>query len=90
MNVKSWNGTHIIIVPADGEQVRRHHKRRINKKWLKRYGVYHTKMKDDLIVVSTGIYGVQYVIMTRNTFNKVRNCEEWKKDLKVVEIDRRK
>ena len=49
----------------DGEQVRKHKKKRINKKWLKRYGTYRSLLKTDEIVVIDNA-----LLMTKGTYNK--------------------
>lgn len=55
----------IVDKHDDGEQVRKHKKKRINKKWLKRYGVYHSLLKTGEVVVFDNA-----LLMTKSTYNK--------------------
>ena len=69
-----------LIVPAypiviiqeheNGEQVRKHKKKRINKKWLKRYGTYWEKLDLGEIVLVDG-----QMLMSRRTYNKLKQME---------------
>ena len=69
-----------LIVPAypiviiqeheNGEQVRKHKKKRINKKWLKRYGAYWEKLDPGEIVLVDG-----QMLMSRRTYNKLKQME---------------
>ena len=70
-------GTVYIISEHDeGEQVRKHKKRRINKKWKKRYGVYHSPLKPGQIAITwNGI-----LLMTRPTYQKVKKILSQKTD----------
>lgn len=64
----------IIQEHEEGEQVRKHHKRRINKKWLKRYGVYGKQKlnKNEILILD----GVAY--MSRQHFRKLKKELNWK------------
>ena len=54
-------------------QRRRHHKKRINKKWLKRYGCIEiNKMPHNEVVMTDD--GVLW--MTKRTFEKIREVSE--------------
>ena len=68
-SIPTIGGLAIMIVcdHDNGEQRRRHRKRRINKKWLKRYGVYVEPMEPNQILVFGGC-----AIMSRKTYKKIR------------------
>lgn len=65
-----------LIVPAypiviiqehdNGEQVCKHKKKRINKKWLKRYGTYCEMLDPGEVVLVDG-----RLLMSRRTYNKL-------------------
>lgn len=59
----------IVIVQEheNGEQVRKHKKKRINKKWLKRYGTYWEKLDPGEVVLVDG-----QLLMSRRTYNKLK------------------
>lgn len=65
----------ITIVPIEiiGTQyfirARRHKKRRIDKKWLKRYG-YVARYKDDRVIVVDG-----EIFMSEQFFRKIKGVE---------------
>lgn len=69
------HGVPVIVIPDDGEQKKKHRKRRINKKWRKRYGVYHTGLKTGAAVIGDG-FGTPYkIIMSKTVFNNLkRKC----------------
>lgn len=72
-------GMQVIIVPEKKVQRKTHKKKRINKKWAKRYGYKHIKsMEDDNIYL---IPGHNQIIMNRNTYNNLKNA----KDIKDIE-----
>lgn len=58
----------IIQEHDEGEQVRKHHKRRINKKWLKKYGKYGKQKldKDQVLIFDDVVY------MSRTTFRRLK------------------
>lgn len=62
----------IVIVQEheNGEQVRKHKKKRINKKWLKRYGTYWEKLDPGEVVLVDG-----QLLMSRRTYNKLKQME---------------
>jgi hypothetical protein len=64
-----YNGLRLIETTAITKQVQRrtHHKRRINKKWAKRYG-YKTVLDDGRILQ----FG-DCILATPNTINKIIN-----------------
>lgn len=46
----------IIITPGSKKQNRTHRKKRINKKWAKRYGyTYYNVLEDDKVVMIDGV-----------------------------------
>ena len=46
----------IIITPGSKKQNRTHRKKRINKKWAKRYGyTYYDVLEDDKVVMISGV-----------------------------------
>ena len=51
----SYNGIQIIVIPDSKKQNRTHRKKRINKKWAKRYGyTQYNSMEDDQVVSLNG------------------------------------
>ena len=68
-------GFKVIIISEhdNGEQVRRHRKKRINKKWLKRYGVYSgvPLERGQISAVGYDLY------MTRGTYRLVKESENY-------------
>lgn len=63
----------IIQEHEEGEQIRKHHKRRINKKWLKRYGTYgKQKLDKDQVVIFNDI-----VYMSRQKFRILKKELNW-------------
>ena len=72
-------GMQVIIVPEKKVQRKTHKKKRINKKWAKRYGYKHIKAMED-----ENIYLIPWhnqIIMNRNTYNNLKNA----KDIKDIE-----
>lgn len=63
----------IIQEHEEGEQIRKHHKRRINKKWLKRYGTYGKQKlnKDQVLIFDDVVY------MSRPKFRKLKKELNW-------------
>lgn len=58
----------IIQEHDEGEQIRKHHKKRINKKWLKKYGTYgKQKLDKDQILIFDDVF-----YMSRSTFRKLK------------------
>ena len=62
------NGTPVVIVPSSKSQNRTHNKKRINKKWAKRYGFTTYEMVDDGKVLMFG--DVMY--MNQKTYEDLR------------------
>lgn len=51
MNTNFLSGMPIVITPSSKTQNRTHKKKRINKKWAKRYGyTYHEVIEDGKII----------------------------------------
>ena len=64
----SYFGTPIIFVKTEGEQRRKHRKKRINKKWKKRYGCHSGTALPDGEIMLVDIPGAnKMLMMTRNT-----------------------
>ena len=59
-----------IYIATKEFQRRKHHKKRINKKWLKRYGVIEYNMMPHGEVFFNEVDGVFY--MTKRTFEKLK------------------
>lgn len=57
----------------EGEQIRKHHKRRINKKWLKKYGTYGEQIlnKDQVLIFNDVVY------MSRPLFRRLKKEMNW-------------
>lgn len=58
----------IIQEHDEGEQIRKHHKRRINKKWLNKYGTYGKQKlnKDQVLIFDDVVY------MSRPLFRRLK------------------
>lgn len=53
MDLRSFSGANIIVVPDNLQQNRTHKRKRINKKWAKRYGFSrYSTLEDGKIVQS--------------------------------------
>jgi len=71
-------GYQVVVVcrHGNGEQRRKHHKRRINKKWLKRYGVWSGQpLKKGQAMVSGGV-----LMVTRDDYLKIKAIMKKAKD----------
>lgn len=66
----SLGGTRIIVKweHDDGEQRRKHKKKRIAKKWLKRYGTWHMPCSKGVIY-----YFDNTMLMSRNTYAMIKD-----------------
>ena len=63
-----------IYIATKEVQRRKHHKKRINKKWRKRYGVYEYNLMPHEQVIFNEVDRVFY--MTKKTYNELKlNCE---------------
>lgn len=56
---------HSIYIATKEWQKRKHHKKRINKKWLKRYGTYEMNMMpyNEVVMMDDGV-----IWMTKRTY----------------------
>lgn len=72
-------GMQVIIAPEKKVQRKTHKKKRINKKWAKRYGYKYIKsMEDDNIYM---LPKDNKLIMSRNTYDNLKHV----KDIKDIE-----
>lgn len=61
-------GIPVVFVKTEGEQIRKHHKKRINKKWKKRYGCHSGTALPDGKIMLVDIPGAsKMIMMTKNT-----------------------
>lgn len=64
---------HPIYIATKEWQKRKHHKKRINKKWLKKYGTYELNLMphNEVVMTNDGV-----VWMTRKTYKMIKkNCK---------------
>ena len=73
MNDLMFNGMSIVITPGSQKQNRTHRKKRINKKWAKRYGFKCYDVLEDGKIVTIG--GVMY--MNQKTHNALYKSRVW-------------
>lgn len=68
MGIERYLG-HPIHIATKSFQRRTHHKKRINKKWLKRYGTWEINMMphNQVVMMDGAIY------MTKKTWEKLKN-----------------
>lgn len=60
---------HPVYIATKSFQRRTHHKKRINKKWLKRYGTWEINMMPhNQVVMMDGV-----IYMTKKTWEKLKN-----------------
>ena len=66
---------HPIYIATKEWQKRKHHKKRINKKWLKRYGCYEMNMMPhgEIAMMDNGV-----LWMTKQTYIKLCKAMGWK------------
>lgn len=65
----AYSGIPIIVIPDSKKQNRTHRKKRINKKWSKRYGyTVHNLFKDDEVITMQG-----NMYMNPRTYYKIKN-----------------
>ena len=59
-----------IYIATKEIQIRKHHKKRINKKWAKRYGYYEINMMphNSVVMMDNGV-----IYMTKQTYNSLFN-----------------
>lgn len=66
-----YTGIPIIVVPDSKKQNRKHKKKRINKKWKKRYGyTLYNSLKDDQVIMMNG-----RVCVNPRTYYKLKSFE---------------
>ena len=70
MYEKIFGGVPIVIMPGSKIQNRKHRKKRINKKWAKRYGFTYYDMID---YGNTMIFGGK-VYMSQRTYDSMYTC----------------
>lgn len=65
----TYAGIPIIVIPDSKKQNRTHRKKRINKKWAKRYGyTQYNSIEDDKVI---NLNGSMY--MNQRTYYKMKN-----------------
>ena len=73
--INHFSGTSIIIVPTRKIQNRTHKKKRINKKWIKRYGftIYERLKNGEIYMIDGKLYMNQhtYEILKKNLENNI-------------------
>ena len=64
---------HPIYIATKSWQRRKHHKKRINKKWQKRYGCYELNMMphNEIVMMDDGV-----IWMTKKTFEQFKKLVE--------------
>lgn len=62
-----------IYIATKEIQVRKHHKKRINKKWQKRYGYFEINMMphNDIVMTDDGV-----LYMTKRTYQRLKKLVE--------------
>lgn len=66
-----YTGIPIIVVPDSKKQNRKHKKKRINKKWKKRYGyTLYNSLEDDQVIMMNG-----RVCVNPRTYYKLKSLE---------------
>ena len=62
-----------IYIATKEIQVRKHHKKRINKKWQKRYGYFEINMMphNDIVMTDDGV-----LYMTKRTYQRLKKIVE--------------
>lgn len=70
MDLRSFNGANIIVVPDSLRQNRTHKRKRINKKWAKRYGFSRYNTLEDGKIVQSVLDKTLY--MNPRTYNDLR------------------
>ena len=70
MDLRSFSGVNIIVVPDDLRQNRTHKRKRINKKWAKRYGFSRYNTLEDGKIVQSVLDKTLY--MNPKTYDDLR------------------
>lgn len=84
---KCLDGIDIMVIPDNLSQRRKHRKKRINKKWAKRYGYYRSAwtsiLKDGEVYLVNENHGFdKKLYMNKSTYLKLKNSIEMKEKLK--------
>ena len=61
MDLRSFSGANIIVVPDSLQQNRTHKRKRINKKWAERYGFSRYKALEDGKIVKSVLDKTPYM-----------------------------
>lgn len=76
MNSDIWGiyaGVPIIVVPDNKKQNKVHKKKRINKKWAKRYGyTLYNSIEDDKVITMNGS-----MYVNPRTYHQLKSIELW-------------
>ena len=80
----NYNGVPIIITNAITKtvQARTHKKKRINKKWLKRYGYKEIQNENKTYMIDGKLY-----IMTQRCYNKMKKILEKENKINNCEVE---
>lgn len=70
MDLRSFSGTNIIVVPDSLCQNRTHKRKRINKKWAKRYGFSRYNVLEDGKIIQSVLDKTLY--MNPRTYDDLR------------------
>ena len=72
INYTNYNGFNIIIIQnhENGDRIKTHKKKRIDKKWEKKYGYYKNLPLEKLQVINLE----NIIYMSKNTYNQMRKC----------------
>lgn len=69
--ISKYTGIPIIVVPDSKKQNRTHRKKRINKKWAKRYGyTTYNFIEDDKVIMMNG-----RICVNPRTYYKLKSLE---------------
>lgn len=67
----NYTGISIIVIPDSKKQNRIHKKKRINKKWAKRYGyTVHNQLEDGKVITMDGS-----MFVNPRTYSKLKSLE---------------
>lgn len=67
----NYTGIPLIVIPDSKKQNRKHKKRRINKKWAKRYGyTTYNSIEDEKVIMMNG-----RVCVNPRTYYKLKSLE---------------
>ena len=74
MDLRSFSGANIIVVPDSLQQNRTHKRKRINKKWAKRYGFSRYNALEDGKIVQSVLDKTLY--MNPRTYDDLRRISD--------------